>query len=267
MKDHITFSHRYGPWALVAGASKGLGAEYAAQLAERGLNLVLVARNGEALQSLSAHIIAQYPIEARALPLDLADEANPALIAEATAGLEIGLLVYNAAYSAIGSFFETPLEDHLRELATNTRTPLILAYQLGRQMLPRKRGGIILMSSLSAAQGSAFIANYAATKAYNQVLGEGLWEELRRQGIDVLASCPSAVATPNYLSSLEKGSKAPVSAMSPRDVVVETLAALGKQPFIIPGRANRLAAFFMQRLLPRPVAVRIMGRVLRGMYT
>ncbi len=267
VKDQTSFSHRYGPWALVAGASKGLGAEYAAQLAERGLNLVLVARNAEALQSLAAQITNQYHVEVRTLPLDLSAENSPAKIAEATAGLEVGLLVYNAAYPGTGSFFEISLDDHLRELATNVRTPLVLAYQLGRQMMPRKRGGIILMSSLSAAQGSAYIANYAATKAYNQVLGEGLWEELRRQGIDVLASCPSAVATPNYLTSAENGAKAPVAAMSPRDVVAETLAALGKRPFIVPGRTNRLASFFMHRLLPRPAAIRIMGRVMRGMYT
>jgi uncharacterized protein len=267
VKNRKAFSRQYGPWALVAGASQGLGAEYARQLAENGLNLVLVARKEEALRSLAGQISEKYGVQTRPLALDLSVESSLAQIIEQTADLEIGLMVYNAAYSAIGPFFDIPVEDHLRELATNTRAPLILAYQMGRQMLPRKRGGIILMSSLSAAQGSAFISNYAATKAYNQVLGEGLWEELREQGIDVLVSCPSAVSTPNYLHSRENRSKAPVSAMSPRDVIAETLAALGKRPYIVPGRGNRLAAFFMQRLIPRPIAIRLMGRVLRGMYT
>jgi uncharacterized protein len=262
------FRLHYGPWALVAGASKGLGAEYATQLAGKGLNLVLVARGEEALQSLATRLAGQYAVQVRPLSLDLADEASIDQIVEQTADLEIGLLIYNAAYSAIGPFFEIPLEDHLRELATNTRAPLALAYQLGQHMLPRKKGGMILMSSLSAMQGSAFISNYAATKAYNQVLGEGLWEELRSQGIDVLACLPSAISTPNYLDSLEnKAGKAPVSATSPQAVVAETLAALGKRPFIIPGYGNRLAAFFMQRLLPRTAAIRLMGRVLRSMYT
>jgi short-subunit dehydrogenase len=267
VKDQNHFYHRYGPWGLVAGASRGLGAEYAAQLAAKGLNLFLVARNEEALRVLAAQISTQTGVQVVPLALDLACEDSPAKIAEQTAGLEIGLLVYNAAHSVIGPFFEIPLEDHLREMATNMRTSLILAYQMGRRMLPRKRGGIILMSSLSATQGSAFISNYAATKAYNQVLGEGLWEELRAQGIDVLVSCPGPVSTPNYQNSLENGSKAPVSAMSPRAVVAETLESLGKRPYIIPGHGNRLAAFFMQRLISRPVAIRLMGRVLRGMYT
>ncbi len=267
------FLHRYGPWALVAGASKGLGAEFAAQLARCGLNLVLIARDAEALQSLSGQLSTQSGIQVRTLAIDLASEDSANRIVEQTADLEIGLLVYNAAYSAIGAFFDISLDTHLREIATNVRAPLSLAYLLGQKMASRGGGGMIFMSSLAAAQGSAYISNYAATKAYNLILGEGLWEELRDQGIDVLASCPSAVSTPNYQRSLEKdaaeedGKKAPVSTMSPQAVVAETLAALGKRPSIIPGRSNRAAAFMMQRIIPRPVAIRLMGRVLRNMYT
>src|SRR6266545_3902136 len=96
------FQQQYGPWALIAGASLGLGAEYAAQLAEKGLNLVLIARHEEALQNLAAHLGGQFAVQVRPLALDLGHQDSPARIAEQTAGLEIGLLVYNAAYSAIG---------------------------------------------------------------------------------------------------------------------------------------------------------------------
>ncbi len=260
--------HRYGPWALVAGASKGIGAAFAAQLAGWGLNLVLVARDAEALQSLSDQLTRQNAVQVRLLAVDLAAEDSADQIVEQTADLEIGLLVYNAAYAPTGAFFDIPLEGHLREIATNVRAPLSLAYLFGRKMASRGRGGMILMSSLAAGQGSAFISNYAATKAYNLILGEGLWEELRGQGIDVLASCPSAVSTPNYQRSLgSDGKKAPVSAMTPEAVVAETLAALGRRPSIIPGRGSRAAAFLMQRIIPRPAAIRLMGRVLRNMYT
>ncbi len=269
------FREKYGPWALVAGASKGLGAAYAGQLAARGLNLVLVARSAAALQSLANQLAAQYSVQVRALCLDLSQEDAPARIVEQTADLESGLLIYNAAYPATGPFFEIPLEDHLRELATNCRTPLSLAYLLGRPMAQRGRGGIILMSSLSAAQGSAFISNYAATKAYNLVLGEGLWEELRQQGADVLVCCPAVITKPDAAQDASQnaphpanqdGGGASFSALPAEAVARETLAALGKRPLVIPGRVNRAAAFFMQRLLPRPVAVRMMGRVMRGMY-
>jgi short-subunit dehydrogenase len=144
---------------------------------------------------------------------------------------------------------------------------MTLVYLLGQRMLTRKRGGIILMSSLSAFQGSALIANYTATKACNLLLAEGLWEELRTSGIDVLACRAGATSTPNYLTSTPAGSsRVHAIAMTPEAVAAETLAALGRQPDIIPGRFNRLASFVLRRLLSRRSAIRLMGRTLRGMY-
>lgn len=257
------FQTRYGPWALVAGASEGLGAEYARQLAAKGLNLVLIARRQELLETLSTQLIGEYGIQVRNLPLDLARDDLDAVVTEATGDIEIGLLVYNAAVSMIGPYFEIALDDHLREIAVNCRAPLTLAYRFGQLMIKRKRGGIILMSSLGASQGSALISNYAATKAYNKILAEGLWEELRMQGIAVLTCCPSAVSTPGYLASTDRGSVTP---STPRAVVSETLAALGKQPVVIPGWTNRLANVLMMRVMPHTTAIKLMGRVLRSMY-
>jgi uncharacterized protein len=123
------------------------------------------------------------------------------------------------------------------------------------------------MSSLSSSQGSALISNYAATKAYNQILAEGLWDELRGDGISVLASLPASIATPNYLADLKEGKSSPTQAMAPSQVVTETLAALTRgQPGVIPGWSNRLAAFAIRRLFPRRAASQMMGSVLRGMY-
>ncbi len=257
------FRARYGPWALVAGASEGLGAEFATQLAARGLNLVLIARREELLNTLGERLKHTYGVEVRTLPLDLAREDLDQAVRAATDEIEVGLLVYNAAVSLIGPFFEQSLEDHRRELVVNCRAPLTLAYLLGLPMLKRGRGGILLMSSLGGSLGSALIVNYTATKAYNRLLAEGLWDELRGQGVDVLASCPPAVSTPGYLASAPHGS---MSAMTPQAVVRESLAALGKRPAIIPGRRWRLANTFMQRLLPRASAIKLMGSVTRRMY-
>ena len=111
------------------------------------------------------------------------------------------------------------------------------------------------------------IANYSATKAYNQILAEGLWEELRGQGVDVIACCAGAISTPNYLISLpERAGSNPAPTMSPAAVVGETLAALGTQPSIVPGRINRALAFVMTHLLPRRMAISMMGQTLRRMY-
>ena len=261
------FRQRYGPWALVAGASEGLGAAYAEALARRGLDLVLVARRLELLQALAARLTAQYAISVRSLPLDLSQLEAVDQIAQETQSLEVGLLVYNAAYSAVGPFFNHSLDDHLKEVDTNMRTPLGLVNAFGVRMLASGHGGIILMSSLSAFQGSAYISTYSATKAFNIALAEGLWEEWRQEGVDVLACVAGAISTPNYLASSPKRTgRISDATLDPDTVVTEALAALGHRPTVIPGRFNRFSSFVMRHLLSRQAAVRIMGEVLRGMY-
>jgi uncharacterized protein len=262
-REQERFRQRYGPWAVVAGASEGLGAAWAEHLAARGLNVVLIARRQEMLDALSARLAQQHGVETRSLAMDLADPATPDAVLAATADLDTGMLVYNAARSIIGPFLERSLDDHLTEIAVNVRAPLTLSYAFGQRFVQRGRGGIILLSSLSATMGSAYIADYAATKAYNLVLAEGLWDELRDKGVDVLACCPGAVSTPNYVASAPKRSQATTT---PDLVVAQTLQQLGHRPSFIPGRSNQVAAFFLRRLVPRRMIVRIMGNVTRGMY-
>lgn len=267
MADTANFSARYGSWALVAGASEGLGATYAAELAARGLNLVLVARRAEMLLSLASGLSAKYKIATKTIPFDLSASNAAQEIAENTKDVEIGLFVYNAAFSAIGPFLERLLEDHLKELNTNTYTPLKLIYHFAEKMRRRGRGGIILMSSLSAFQGSAYISTYAATKAFNIVLAEGLWEEWREHGVDVLVCIAGTVKTPNYVASEpEKTGGLGDMTILPDQVVREALNGLGKGPYVIPGYMNRISSFVMRHLLPRKAAVKFMGRVLRQMY-
>lgn len=263
----MSFQTQYGPWGLVAGASEGLGAAYAEELASRGLNLVLIARRVELLRRLASELAAKYGIETKALGLDLsrADAAEQTL--QATADLEIGLLVYNAAFSAIGPFLGWSIDDHLREMQTNALTPIKLVHALASGMLARGHGGVLLMSSLSAFQGSAYISTYAATKAFNIVLAEGLWEEWRGAGVDALVCISGAVRTPNYLASQpEKTGGLGDMTIPPEQVVREALDALGKVPYVIPGRMNRTVSFIMRHLLPRRVAIQFMGRTLRDMY-
>jgi hypothetical protein len=142
-----------------------------------------------------------------------------------------------------------------------------LVYLLSQRFLERGRGGILLMSSLSAYQGSAYISNYAATKAFLIVLAEGLWEEWRTRGVDVLVCVSGAIATPKMIASrpAKTGGLGEMT-MAPTQVVDEALDALGKQPYVIPGRMNRLASFFMRHLMPRKAAIKFMGRTLKKMY-
>jgi uncharacterized protein len=257
------FRERYGPWALVAGASAGLGEAFAEALAARGLGLVLLARRGEALEALAGRLRERHGVEVRTRAVDLGTPDLAGAVSEVTAGIEVGLLVYNAAHSVIGPFLERPLPEQLRVLDVNCRGPLLLSHLLGGPMAARGRGGILLMTSIAGSQGGPLLAAYAASKAFNLVLAEGLWAELRERGVDVLACRAGATRTPGYAASAPRAS---VPLMEAGPVVASALAALGHGPSVVPGAVNRLATFAFGRLLPRRAAIRIMGRASRRLY-
>jgi hypothetical protein len=261
------FLDRYGPWALVAGGSVGMGAEYTRQLAARGFAIVVVAEAAEPLESFARRVATEHAVETRAVVADLAASDVLDTLARVTSDIDVGLLVYNAAHSVVGRFLDVPLADKLAMIDVNCRGPLVLAHHFGKRMAERGRGGILLVSSLAGFQGQAMVGTYAATKAFDLVLGETLWDELADHGVDALAFCPGATRTPNYVASNPRSAgalSAPV--MEPAAAVREALAALGGGPSAIAGRTNRIAAFVLHRLLPRRALVRLMSRTTRAMY-
>jgi short-subunit dehydrogenase len=258
------FRERYGPWAVIAGASVGLGEAFARQLAGRGIHLVLIARGQAALERLATDLRASHGIEVRVLALDLARSDLLTTIGDFTSALEIGLLVYNAAYSTIGPFLEHSVEEHLRVIDVNCRGPVVLAHHFGKAMAERQRGGIVLMTSTAGSQGGPWIATYAASKAFNLLLAEALWDELASGGVQVIACRAGATRTPGYASSQPGPSKVPL--LDPDFVAEKTLAALGRGPSVVPGTFYRWSAFIMNRLLPRRMSIRIMGRATRALY-
>jgi short-subunit dehydrogenase len=152
-------------------------------------------------------------------------------------------------------------------LDVNCRAAARLTHALGRPMVARGRGGVILLSSMAGGQGSALVAHYAATKAYLRVLAEGLWAEWRPHGVDVLACCPGLVRTPTFTSSnLVRLGRLVPSPMSPERVARVALRALGHRPSVIPGWRNHWSASAVSRLLPRSTAVRLVSRQTRAMY-
>lgn len=249
------FKSNYGPWALVAGASEGLGAAFAVALAQRGLNLVLVARRQDKLDALAQEIKAAYSVDVEVQALDLADHAQTKRFATSLQQ-HIGLLVYNAAYAPIGNFEHLEEEALLGILDVNVKGPLLMAKWLSSGMVARKKGGIVLMSSLAGFQGSPKIATYAASKAFNRIFAEGLWHEMKQHGVDVLACSAGAIRTPGYQQA--QGNKEAPGTLDAQTVADQTLNALGKGPSIIPGWTNRLASFLMSRLLPRKTAISMM---------
>lgn len=267
MKASSVFCDRYGPWALVTGAAEGLGAEFARQLAGRGLNLVLVDRQPDPLRDVARELEQATGAQVRTVVTDLAQRDFLPRLEQTTADLEVGLLISCAAVSPLGPLLDLDLEAQLAALRSNCEAPLSLAHAYGQAMRRRRRGGILLVSSLSALQGTPLVATYAATKAFNLVLAESLWAELREHDVHVLAVLPGPTATPGYWASApQTDGLAARLVMSSGDVVTDALDALGGSPTRVSGPWNRLSAFVLGRLLPRRLAVSFIAGQMRKLY-
>jgi short-subunit dehydrogenase len=253
----MLFKQKYGSWGLVAGASYGLGNAYSEALAQRGLNLVLLARGQEQLETTADSLKKKYSVEVICHAVDLADfEKTKNIITNLN--VPIGLFVYNAAYAPIGLFSTINEEQLSTAVDVNVKTPLLLAKLLSVPMIQRGKGGIVLMSSLTGCQGSPRLQTYAATKAFNAILAEGLWKELKPYGIDVIGCIAGAILTPGYQQA-EKYKQAP-GILTPEKVVRKTLKALGKKPIIVPGTVNKIAHFIMTRLLSKRASINIINK-------
>jgi short-subunit dehydrogenase len=255
------FFERYGPWALVTGASSGIGAEFAQQLAARGMSLFLCARRKDRMDALAARLSASHGVDVRVCEIDLARRDFLPSLLDHVGDRDVGLLVNNAGFGDKGPFVDSDLDMHLRMLDTNCRAPLVLAHTFGKRMVARGRGGIVFTSSTAAFQGLPFSSHYAATKGYDLQLAEGLWYEMRRHGVDVLALCPGPTDTEGPKRTGVDPSKVPVKLMDVVPVVSDALAALGKTPAVIPGLTNRLATLAV-KMLPRSVSAAIAGRLM-----
>lgn len=257
----------YGPWAVVAGASEGIGRSFSRKLAARGFRLVLVARREEPLETLAGTLRAEHGVEVRVLSLDLGTSDAAIRLGDFTKDLDVGLVIYNAAYSPIGAFIDIEVEQHVKAVDVNVLGALRVSHHFGRRLAERGRGGLILMSSMSSFQGTAMVANYAATKAYDTILAEGLWYELGQRGVDVLACIAGATRTPSYESSTDKiPSSGLAKPMRPDEVTEQALTDLGKRPSAVSGRRNRWASVLLRWLLGRQAAIRMVSSETEHMY-
>jgi uncharacterized protein len=234
------FRARFGPWAVVAGGSDGIGAAFAEELARRGLHLVLIARSETKLAQTVARVRAvDARCEVRVLRQDLTDPELGTQIAQATSDLDVGLFVYNAGSGRdMGAFLDHPVENWTRQVQLACTGPLLLSHHFGQRLRARGRGGLVLMSSLASLTGSAYIATYAAAKAFDTRLAEGLWHELAPAGIDVLGCLAGATDTETF----REDTGGLPNAMAPIDVATGTLDFLGKGPLYVPGDMNRKGA-------------------------
>lgn len=228
---------RYGPWALIAGGSEGVGEAFAHRLAAAGIHLVLVARKEDPLQATAAAVRQQHGVEVEALALDLLAPDALAQLRAVTDGREVGLLVYNAGANSYGhDFVSGDLEQMRGVLDLNVTRQLELTHHYGGLMRERGRGGLLLVGSLAGYVGQPDMAVYAASKSFARIFAEGLWLELQPHGVDVLHLVLGVTRTPAMERAGLRFDLPGLQVDEPDDVVEAGLAHLASGPvFVMPG--------------------------------
>jgi short-subunit dehydrogenase len=245
----LSLAPRYGDWALITGASSGIGVSLAREIAGDGMNVVLSARREDRLTSLAADLERDFEVETRVVAADLGERSGQRALLDGVADLEIGLLVNNAGLGYAGRFDLLDGEQLRRLVSVNCEAPLVLTHALVQGMRERGRGGVLFTGSIAGRQPLPLHAVYAATKAFDHFLGEALWAELRASNIDVVVLEPGSTETEFQAVAGEISH----SGHSADDVARRGLAALGEQPSVIVGWINWIKVNAASRLMTRPI--------------
>jgi short-subunit dehydrogenase len=257
--DAVVDKTMFGPWAIVTGASSGIGRAMAEHLGASGVHLVLVARRRDRLEQLKRELADRFGVDARVVATDLAEEGMLDQIERATADLDVGLLVGNAGFANPGELLSIDRTQLLRAIRLKVTTNLTLVHHFGQRLLARGRGGVLLVSSIGGLAGVPYVANTGAVEAYVLSLGEGLHRELEPHGIHVTVLMPGPTLTESMGKMGVDPSEMPIKPMKAERVAWEGLRALqANRPTHIAGRMNR----FMSRLMPRSVATAMMGAMI-----
>lgn len=249
----------YGDWALVTGASSGIGEVFSRQLAAAGMNVVLVARRKERLEKLANELSTSFNIETRVVCADLSDEDETKGVVTAVEDIAIGILVNNAGILNTGNFLDNDLEDEIRLLDTNCKSFLILTHGLGNKMRERNKGALIFLSSLTSVAAISRWGNYSASKGYDLMFAEAINAELKDYNIDVMALCPGLTYT--ELAKFSSFNK--LMTMNADTVVTIALNKLGKASVVLPGIMNKIN-FFLTRLNPRSINTKIFSAIVKS---
>ena len=245
---------QYGTTALITGASSGIGEAFARELAARGLNLVLTARREAILTTLADELTRQHGVTVHVIALDLAQPGACAEIQQrlAEAGLAVDILINNAGFGIYEEFGAGEMAGDLQMVDLHCRAVVDLTWRLLPPMKARRRGAVIIVSSILGLMPAPYLATYSATKAFDMSLGESLYGEMKRYGIDVLAVMPTLTETNFHSGAFSK--RSPLLLRRPEDVVRTSLAALGRKPSVVDGRLSKLLALIM-KFIPRRLLV------------
>ena len=254
---------RFGPWALVTGASSGIGKEFARRIGAAGINLVLVARREALLQEVGRSIAADFKVDYRALAMDLSQEDFFARLAGATNDLDIGLVVSNAGTGNSGEFLKLDRQLLQATLRLNTMAHLNITHHFGAKLVERRRGGLILIGSTGAEIGVPFLANDGGAKAYIHSLGEALHYEFKPRGVYVTVVPPPLTDTPVLAKLGFDPRTMPMKPMGVEQCVSEGLNALREnRSRIVPGRINRIMNALVPASVKRSFTAKMLGKTL-----
>ena len=245
---------RFGPWALITGASSGIGKEFARQIAASTINVVLVARRDDLLKEAGVEFSKRYGVEHRVVVLDVSREDFIGQLASATEDLDIGLVVSNAGTGNPGAFLKHDRQLHRTTLRISTVANLDITHHFGAKLAKRRRGGIVLVGAMGAEAGVPRMANDGAAKAYIHSLGEALHYEFKPLGVHVTVLAAGFTNTA-VLDKFGLDPKTmPMKPMGVEQCVSETLGGLRKnRSKVIPGRLNRI----LNALVPASLARKI----------
>ena len=258
---------QYGQWAMVAGAAEGLGEAFCVALAKAGKHLIMVDHQTDKLSALAGRLVSNYHIETEIVGKDLTDPLVLSNLVKRARNRDCRLWLYIAAYGPVKPFHNYSVEELETTLSLNAGSPLFLARNFIELWLNKEPAGFMVMSSLSGLRGTKLVVPYAATKAFDWNLIEGLHHEYKGSNLDFVTACAGPILTPKYIATAPKEHLFKPKERSADYIAQAVLKSFGKRYLIIPGLENRVGEIILTRLLPKRTASTIANWVMGAIYS
>ncbi len=257
---HMEKLKSYGTYILITGGTSGIGKAIALQLANEGIDLILVARSEDTLSKLASELQKNYKIKVITIATDLSSNQGIQKLLEDTKQLDIGILINAAGYGSSGYFLDNPIAIERNMIHLNCEAAMVLTYEFGQRFKLKNKGAIVLFSSILAFQGTPYSANYAATKAYIQSLSEALGKEFAHHNIAIQVAAPG----PTETGFSHRAKMQMKNAMQPEEIARDVLKNIGKTKTTYPGKITKILTYSLM-LLPRFAKINVMRMIMKKM--